>query len=746
MVKKLLLLFLCSLTFGIASAQCNELFISEYLEGASNNKAIEIYNAKTTTVNLADYVIYRYNNGSPTPTDSLFMPGTLAPGAVYVAGNPSAVAGILGVSDTLHTITFFNGDDAMALKNRVTGVVLDVIGIIGVDPGTNWVVGTGATSEFTLVRKVGVQQGNLNWAVSSASEWDVYPQNTDIYLGAHTMTSCVPPVNPVVSFAASAFATTESNNAIGVDLTLVRAGSTNTVTVDVQTLVGSTATGGGVDYTYSTTTVTWLPTDSAMKTVTVTLVDDAIVEAPETIEFGLANFTGNAIAGAVATHTLTINDNDVPPAPTYPIGTINTTDANGVGDSLTVRCWVHGVVYGLNLRPVGLQFTMIDPTGGIGIFNGPAFAGYTVAEGDSIHLRGVINQFNGLLQMDPDSIVLVSAGNALQPAAPVTALGEVTESDLVVFTNARLINPTQWTGAGSGFNVDVTNGTDTIVVRIDADVDLYSQPAPTGIFAVCGLGGQFDATSPYNSGYQLLPRYQADIKPMFNLELGPDQNVCANDTSVLDAGLGEGYLWSTGDTTQTITVFGGGTYAVTVTNTTFGGSVSDMITLNVIPAPTAAFTANYLGLLAFNFTDGSTGATSWAWDFGDGNTSTSQNPSHTYGTTGFFTVTLTVTGACGIATTDSVVAVLLSIQDPSLAGVTVYPNPTEAQVRIRFAESIGETVTLTVSDVLGRVLSRQALGSVQAGSEAALEITESGIFFVEVRSELGSSRHRVIVR
>lgn len=747
MVKKLLTLLICSLTFGVVSAQCNELFFSEYLEGASNNKAIEVYNATSATVNLGDYVIYRYNNGSPTPSDSLHMVGTLAPGAVYVAGNPSAVAGILAVSDTLHTITFFNGDDAMSLKNKVTGVVLDIIGIIGNDPGTNWTVGSaGATSEFTIVRMVGVQQGNTNWAVSSANEWDVYAQNTITFLGAHTMTSCVPPVNPVISFATGGQNVTESNSTVTADVSIVRAGSAATVTVDVSVAVASTAIGGGVDYTYTTTTLTWAPTDSATKTVSISLIDDAIVEGVETIELEFGNFTGNSVAGAVANHVINITDNDFPPVPVYPIGTINTTDANGVGDSLAVHCWVHGVVYGGNLRPVGLQFTIIDPTGGIGIFNGPAFPGYTVTEGDSIHLRGTINQFNGLLQMDPDSIVLISSGNALQAADVVTDLDEFSESNLVIFTNAHIINPSQWTGTGSGFNVDVTNGTDTIQIRIDADVNLYSQPAPTGIFAVRGIGGQFDATSPYTTGYQLLPRYQPDIIPMFNLELGPDQTVCANDTTVLDAGIGQGYLWSNGATTQSISVVGGGIYSVTVTDTTFGGTVTDQITLTAIAAPVAAFTANQTSGFDFNFTDGSTGATSWSWNFGDGGTSTAQNPTHTYAVPGPYVVTLTVTGQCGTSTSDTTVIAFVGVQDPSLTGITVYPNPTEAQVRIRFAEAIGENATLSVSDVLGRVVHRQDLGLVQAGSETALEITESGIFFIEVRSTLGSFHTRLIVR
>lgn len=177
----------------LASAQCTQLFFSEYLEGASNNKALEIYNPTGATVNMTDYVIYRANNGSPVPQDSLFPQGTLASGGVYVAGNPSAVAAILAVSDTLHTITFFNGDDCLLLKHIPSNTIIDVIGEFGVDPGTNWPVGSGATSEFTLVRMVGIQGGSTSWT-QNATEYNVYPQNTDTALGVHYMTPCcIPP-------------------------------------------------------------------------------------------------------------------------------------------------------------------------------------------------------------------------------------------------------------------------------------------------------------------------------------------------------------------------------------------------------------------------------------------------------------------------------------------------------------------------------------------------------------------------
>lgn len=189
------------------------------------------------------------------------------------------------------------------------------------------------------------------------------------------------------------------------------------------------------------------------------------------------------------------------------------SDGNGEADSVGVACTITGIVYGVDLRGgTGLQFTLIDNNNdGIQIFSFDDVASYVVTEGDEITVEGAVSSFNGLAQFSPDTIIVNSSGNALVTATDVTALDESTESQLVRLVNVSLADPGQWTGSGS-FNVDVTDGTNTYVVRLDSDVDLASAAAPSGLFNLTGIGGQFDSSDPYTDGYQLFPRYTADLE------------------------------------------------------------------------------------------------------------------------------------------------------------------------------------------------------------------------------------------
>lgn len=191
-MKKILLSVTVFISASLGFSQCTDLFFSEYIEGSSQNKALEVYNPTANSVDLSTYHIYRYLNGGTAVNDTLYLSGMLAPGATYNIVNPDTVsppnAALLSVQDTLHTVTFFNGDDALALFNGTT--MIDIIGDIGgADPGTEWPVDTGSTKENTLVRKVNVFAGVTSWTIG-VTQWDVYGQNDFSHYGSHTMNPC----------------------------------------------------------------------------------------------------------------------------------------------------------------------------------------------------------------------------------------------------------------------------------------------------------------------------------------------------------------------------------------------------------------------------------------------------------------------------------------------------------------------------------------------------------------------------
>ena len=179
--------------------QATDLFISEYAEGSSNNKYIEIYNGTGTEVDLSNYAFAMTNNSPVSPGQYDFWieftsGATIAAGDVYVIAHTSADPSILANADQTYG-NLSNGDDGFGLiyGTEASYTVIDWLGDWNGDPGSGWsVAGTSsATKDKTLVRKSTVCSPNTDWSSSagtntSDSEWIIYPQNTWDYLGSHT--------------------------------------------------------------------------------------------------------------------------------------------------------------------------------------------------------------------------------------------------------------------------------------------------------------------------------------------------------------------------------------------------------------------------------------------------------------------------------------------------------------------------------------------------------------------------------
>ncbi len=171
----------------VAIVNASDLYFSEYIEGGSYNKAVEVYNGTGADVDLSVYSIKLFSAGSgvvpATTTKVATLSGTLSDGDVFVLAHASAAQEILDVADLLDSnVANWNGDDAIGLYKN--DVLIDVIGFIdSTDPGDDWTVGTGSTKDNTLVRGT-VTGPNTTF---TESEWNVFAKDDLTKIGAHTV-------------------------------------------------------------------------------------------------------------------------------------------------------------------------------------------------------------------------------------------------------------------------------------------------------------------------------------------------------------------------------------------------------------------------------------------------------------------------------------------------------------------------------------------------------------------------------
>ncbi|MFC1482554.1 lamin tail domain-containing protein [Myxococcota bacterium] len=163
------------------------LIFSEYVEGSSSNKALEVYNTSTTPVDLSVCEILSYNNGASSPGAAYSFPaGSLPSGSTFVVCNTMSGPALAAYCDDLNANpTNFNGDDAREL--RCGGVLVDSIGRVGEDPGVEWGSAPTTTLDHTLRRLPSITTGDEDSSdpYDPALEWTSYPMDTYDGLGWH---------------------------------------------------------------------------------------------------------------------------------------------------------------------------------------------------------------------------------------------------------------------------------------------------------------------------------------------------------------------------------------------------------------------------------------------------------------------------------------------------------------------------------------------------------------------------------
>jgi PKD repeat protein len=176
-------------------------------------------------------------------------------------------------------------------------------------------------------------------------------------------------------------------------------------------------------------------------------------------------------------------------------------------------------------------------------------------------------------------------------------------------------------------------------------------------------------------------------------------------------------------------------------------TMDDYIT--VYPTPVAGFEFAQNSFVV-TFTNTSEDAVSYLWDFGDGNTSTAENPIHEYGQDGTYQVSLTATSEmCGDAEhSETIIINTVGISEKEgLENLSIYPNPSGGVVYLSLKHEF-QNVIVKVFDLQGKILFAQNLSQLKAGTTKLNSFTElrAGIYFVEVQGDQVHYREKLLIK
>jgi uncharacterized protein len=414
------------LVFALGSARAapTELFFSEYIEGTSNNKALEIYNGTGAPVDLGanGYAVQMCFNGSASCSLTISLTGTVAPGDVFVLAQSAASPVILAQADQTNGAGWFNGDDVVVLRKGAT--LIDVIGELGVDPGTEWGTGLASTADNTLRRKPAIEAGDSNPGdvFDPAAEWDGFATDDFTGLGAHSTVVADP--------APQVAATTPAAGATGVpldsDLTVTFSepvsvtGPWFTISCTLSGAHSAVASGGPTTFTLAPD-ADFAPAESCTVTIVAAQVSDQDVDDPP--DTMAADF-----AWSFAT----------------PFGRIH--EIQGAAHRSPVEGFAASDVPGIVTAKVSNGFFFEDPDAdsnpatseGLFVF-GTAAAGL-VAVGDAVEVDGVVTEFRpggatsaNLTQTELASpqVTVLSSGNSLPGPSVIGKGGRIPPDEVI---------------------------------------------------------------------------------------------------------------------------------------------------------------------------------------------------------------------------------------------------------------------------------------------------------------------------
>ena len=322
-----------------------------------------------------------------------------------------------------------------------------------------------------------------------------------------------------------------------------------------------------------------------------------------------------------------------------------------------------------------------------------------------------ISQKNAAGDESPRAMVTVTV-NALPATPTISASGSTTfctggSVDLTsssttgnLWSNNATASTITVSNSGS-FSVTVTDGNSCSATSTSINVNVSSAPIPT-----------ITATST---------------------------TACSGDTVILSSSTADSYVWSTGQTTQSIALTASSANITVTTvnvNACNGVGMSQPTSVTFTATPTAAGSFTTSGNVA-TFANTSTGAGSYSWDFGDFSNSSASAPTHAYAANGAYTVTLTAINGNCTSTTSFTVNISVALDE--LQGITLnlFPNPANQEVNIALNGAALESVVIV--DQFGRTVKVSNVSNINVSDLA------TGVYQVILYTDKGNITRRLVV-